>query len=60
MKKNLIPEKPATQKEQISTLWDIVCNHVFTKLYNHDIQLKFILVFLALILAFLAVLVYKG
>jgi len=57
---NKIPEKPKTQKEQISVLWDVVCNHVFSKLSTHDTMMKFILAFTALTLAFLAILVIRG
>jgi hypothetical protein len=58
MKRNGIPEKPKTQKEQISVLWDIFCNHIFSKVMTLDMQMKFVLVFLGLILAFLAVLTH--
>ena len=58
MRRNGIPEKPKTQKEQVSVLWDIVCNHIFSKVMTHDMQMKFVLVFLGLILAFLAVMTH--
>lgn len=59
MKRNEIPQKPETQKEQISTLWDIVCNHLFTKVNTHDIKINFILIFVGLILALLGVLIFR-
>lgn len=53
---NRLPQKPETQKEQISLLWDMVCNHMLHRLSWQDIKINFILLLLALIIAFLAVL----
>ena len=44
MKKNLMDEKPETQEEQISVLWDTVHNCVLTKLSYLDWQVKFLIV----------------
>lgn len=57
---NKIPEKPKSQKEQVSMLWDAVYNHMFSKLAAHDKMMGFTLAFLALILAFLGILILKG
>ena len=45
-----IPDKPKTQKEQISMLWDAVYNHVFTAQHWQGIMLKFVLALLAVII----------
>ena len=45
------PEKPKSQKAQISMLWDAVYNHVFTAQYWLGIQLKFVLTLLSIIIA---------
>lgn len=58
--KNNIPEKPKTQKEQISMLWDAVYNHLPTRLGWIDIKIGFIMGFLGLILALLGVLIMRG
>ena len=46
-----IPEKPETQKEQISMLWDAVFNHLFTAQHWQGVMLKFVLALLAVIIA---------
>lgn len=43
-------EKPKTQKEQISMLWDAVFNHLFTAQHWQGIMLKFVLALLAVII----------
>ena len=45
-----IPEKPKTQKEQISMLWDAVYNHLFTAQHWQGVMLKFVLALLAVII----------
>ena len=45
-----IPQKPETQKEQISMLWDAVYNHLFTAQHWQGIMLKFVLALLAVII----------
>jgi len=45
-----MPEKPKTQKEQISMLWDAVFNHLFTAQHWQGIMLKFVLAILAVII----------
>lgn len=47
------PEKPKTQREQVDTLWDIVANHLWHKMYWLDIKLNFLLAFIAVILTLL-------
>jgi hypothetical protein len=44
------PEKPKTQKEQISMLWDAVFNHLFTAQHWQGVMLKFVLALLAVII----------
>ena len=44
-------EKPKSYKAQVSTLWDLVTNHVLTWMYWQDVKMNFVLTFLALILA---------
>ena len=45
-----VPEKPKTQKEQISMLWDAVFNHLFTAQHWQDVMLKFVLALLVVII----------
>ena len=45
-----IPQKPETQKEQISMLWDAVYNHLFTAQHWQGIMLKFVLALRAVII----------
>ena len=56
----MMPEKPEKQGEQISMLWDAVFNHIPTKLKWVSVKLNFVLVFLALILAFQGIIILKG
>ena len=44
-------EKPKNYKAQVSTLWDLVTNHILTWMYWQDVKMNFVLTFLALILA---------
>jgi len=53
------PKKPDKQKDQISMLWDAVYNHIFHRLNFIDLEIKFILVFLALILTFLGIAIFS-
>lgn len=62
-----VPPKPHSQKQQISMLWDAVYNHLPTQLRQlydkqqwQDKKTTFVLVMLALVLAFLAVLIAKS
>ena len=50
-----IPQKPKTQKGQMDTLWDIVCNHLLHEVSMNKTISKFMMGFQALILALLAV-----
>jgi hypothetical protein len=52
---NRTPQKPKNQKEQISMLWDAVYNHLPSRLNWQDKKLNFILIFMGLILAALAI-----
>lgn len=54
---NKMPEKPKTQKEQISMLWEGVFNHIPTQLKWQNVKLNFILAFMGLVLALLAVII---
>jgi len=51
-----MPDKPKTQREQTSMLWDAVFNHIPERLTWQDMKLNFILALLALTLVFLGVL----
>jgi len=55
----LYKEKPKTVKGQVDCLWDTVHNHLVTKVSMLDIQLKFILAFLGLLLALMAIVLSK-
>lgn len=52
---NKIPDKPETMEEQVSVLWDIVCNHLWTRAKVQDLKLNFVLAFMTLLIAGLAV-----
>lgn len=54
-----IPEKPKTQKDQVSVMWDIMCNHLLSWAKWQDVKMRFIMAFLALIIALLGVLILK-
>ncbi|KKN56925.1 hypothetical protein LCGC14_0567170 [marine sediment metagenome] len=47
---NNMPKKPETHEEQTSVLWDVMCNHVMSKLKTQDIKLNFVLGFMGLVL----------
>jgi len=56
-----IPKKPKSVNKQLSMLWDSCYNHIPTRLdrvdwrlHWQDMKLNFILILLALILAFIA------
>jgi len=55
-----IPEKPKTTKEQIDMIWDAIFNAIPHRFKWQDIKINFILAFLALILAFMAVMMIRG
>jgi len=57
--KNHLPVKPKGASKQIDCLWDIVTNHVWTRLLWQDIKINFVLVLLSIILALVAILVVK-
>jgi len=49
-------EKPTGHRQQLDALWDIVTNHMWTKLTFLDWQVKFLVL---LVIALLAMLVAK-
>ena len=51
--------KPTTMEGQVDMLWDIVANHLLSKTGFLDWKLNFVLVFLALVLALLAILISR-
>lgn len=53
------PEKPKSQKKQIDILWDVVCNGVMHRLGLLDIKFGFVLALLGVMMAFLAILVFR-
>ncbi len=55
-----IPPKPKTTKGQIEALWTIVTNDIPHRFRWLDIKLNFILVFMAVVLAFLGILVVNS
>ena len=55
--KLVVPEKPKTEKAQISILWDIISNHIIHRLNWQDIKMNFILGLTGLILALCAVMI---
>ena len=52
--------KPESQEEQISVIWDFLFNHLAHRVKFIDLKIAFILGFLTLILALLGVLIVKG
>lgn len=57
---NKMPKKPKCLEDQMDTLWDIVANHILTRLHWQDVKLNFILAFLALTLALLSIILARG
>ncbi len=55
MSRNGVPKKPDDVEGQISVLWDFMTNHVWSRLKWQDVKMNFVLVFLGLILALLAI-----
>jgi len=51
-----IPEKPQKQRDQIDALWEACFNHIPTQLNILGLKINFVLIFIGLILAFLAAL----
>jgi len=54
-----IPAKPKTQRAQIDMMWDALFNGIPHRLKSQDIRINFILAFMALILAFMAVIMIR-
>lgn len=54
---NKTPEKPKTTKTQIEMIWSQCFNHIPSRLKWLDLKLNFVLVFMGLILALLAVII---
>lgn len=52
-------KKPETLEGKVDSLWEVVHNHVLTQLTVLDIEVKFILVFVALLLALCGILIVK-
>ena len=50
-----IPPKPANQKEQISDLWEAVYNHIPSQLRLVNIQIRFILAFITIVMVLVAI-----
>ena len=50
-----LPDKPKAAKDQVDMIWTQCFNHIPTKLKWLDVKLNFILVFMGLVLALLAV-----
>ena len=57
---NEMPKKPKSLEDQIDTLWDIVANHILSRLHWQDIKLNFIMGLVALILALVSILIARG
>ena len=57
---NSLPEKPKTQKAQIDALWDIVTNHMLSRLSWQDKKMTFILGLQGLIIALMGILISKS
>ncbi len=53
-------KKPKTTKAQVDTLWDIVCNHIMSRLKWQDVKLNFILAFLAILMGLVTIVLAKG
>ena len=53
------PEKPETLDAQVSMLWDGLYNHLPSWLEAIELKMNFVLVFLGLLLGFLAILVAR-
>ncbi len=51
--KNTVPEKPKSQKDQISMVWDALFNGLIHRVNFQDIKINFILGFMVLILGLL-------
>lgn len=49
------PPRPKSSKAQVEMLWEAMYNHVFTWMRWQDIKLNFVLVFLGLVVALLAI-----
>ncbi|KKN73886.1 hypothetical protein LCGC14_0396880 [marine sediment metagenome] len=57
---NNMPKKPETHEEQTSVLWDVMCNHVMSKLKTQDIKQNITLgglAFIAIMIAILGIVV---
>lgn len=52
-------QKPPTQKEQIDSLWDVVTNHVLTRLKFHDMMLWGLVALGGLGIALMAVIISR-
>lgn len=53
-------KKPKAQREQVDLIWDFVFNHLAHKIKFIDLKIGFILAFIAIMLALLGVLVFRG
>jgi len=56
---NNIPKKPKLQKDQIEQLWDAAFNHLPTRIRWIDTKLNFVLVFLGILMALIALMLVK-
>jgi RNAse (barnase) inhibitor barstar len=54
-----IPDKPEDPDKQLDTLWDLVTNHIFSWMRVTGLKVNFILAFVALVLALMAILCTK-
>jgi len=53
-------EKPESQEEQTEIIWNFLFNFIVHKLHFIDLKIGFILAFIAIMLALLGVLVFRG
>ena len=55
-----VPDKPEDPTEQMSVLWDLVTNHIFSWMRFMGFKMNSVLAIVAIILALLAICVGKG
>jgi hypothetical protein len=57
--KRFTMQKPETTEEQVSVMWDTMCNHVITHLGLLDLKINFILTLVGVLLALVGLLLAK-